>query len=293
MVLAARYLNLIFSPHLFYQLPISKMSTYSTSVKGKVAIVTGGSRGLGLYCVESLLDNGISKVYLSSRNAKACAETVAGLDAKYGKGRAFAIPADVSSFEGNKHLHDEFVKLEPSGKLDILIANAGATWGEPFDTHPDAAFDKVMKLNVKGVFQSIQAFVKNLENAGSVEDPSRVIIMGSIASLTYVHGVGGTWGYAASKAAIHHVAKNLAQELGPRKITVNVIAPGFFPTRMTNGVVKLRGGETEMGAGIPRGRLGKKEDMQALTAFLVSKSANYLTGVIIPLDGGSHLAAKF
>ena len=172
--------------------------------------------------------------------------------------------------------------------VDVLLANAGATWGEAFDTHPDAAIARVLDLNVRGVFNTIRLFAPLLTQRATAEDPARVIITASVAGL----GVGtlgpqGTYGYSASKAAVIHLGRNLALELAPRHVTVNSIAPGFFPTKMANGLLDLAGGVDKMAAGNPLGRLGRPEDIAGAVVYLASRAGAYVNGEVIALDGGA------
>lgn len=262
------------------------MSSDLFELRGKVAVVTGGSRGLGLDISEGFLAAGAKKVYISSRKAKACDEAVEYLN-KFAKehnlsGTAEAVPADLGNRAGAEHLFNEVSKKE--SKVDILIANAGATWGAPFEEHSDSAFQKVMDLNVKGVFACIQLFAPLLESAGTAEDPSRILITGSIAGLKNSLS-GGTYGYLASKAAVHHLGRTLAIELGPRHITVNILAPGWFPTKMSNGLLEVLGDEAVNTN--PLGRLGKPADIIGVSTFLCSPAASYVNGVTIPIDGGA------
>jgi NAD(P)-dependent dehydrogenase (short-subunit alcohol dehydrogenase family) len=172
--------------------------------------------------------------------------------------------------------------------VDILFANAGATWGEGFDTHPDAAFAKVMDLNVKAVFNTIQRFAPLLQARATPEDPSRVLVTGSVAGIGIgsVGNANATFGYSASKAAVLHLARNLAVELGPRHVLVNGIAPGFFPTKMANGLLALSGGEKSLAEANPNGRLGKPEDIAGVVVFLCSKAAGHVNGDTVIVDGG-------
>lgn len=168
------------------------------------------------------------------------------------------------------------------------MANAGATWGEKFDTHPDSAFAKVMDLNVKAVFNTIQLFTPMLEKAGSTEDPSRVLITSSVAG----KGVGtlgehGTYGYSASKAAVLHLGRNLAVELGPRGITVNSICPGFFPSKMSNGLLAASGGADKFAEANPMKRLGRPEDIAGIVVYLSSRAGSHVNGEAIAIDGGA------
>lgn len=266
------------------------------SVAGKVAVITGSSRGLGLTMAESLLLGGADRVYISSRKADACAKAVDELNAiakKHQlKGRAYSIPADVSKREGAAALRASFDKVNKennlSSKCDIVIANAGATWAEPIDKFPDAAFEKVLDLNVRGVFYTIQLFLDLLLKSGSREDPARVIITGSVAGLTGL--VPNGYAYNASKAGVHQLARHLAAELGPQHVTCNVVAPGFFPSKMTQGF--LSGGVADaMAQSNPMKRLGNRDDLIGVTLFLCSRASNYVNGIVLPVDGGSHIAA--
>lgn len=258
------------------------------SLKGKVIVVTGGSRGLGLHAASGFLQAGASKVYITSRKASACDAACKALNAlpNLAPGaKAISVPADSSKVEEIERLVKEVSKT--TDHVDVLFANAGATWGEAFDTHPDSAFAKVMDLNVKSVFNSIKLFAPLLQKKGSIADPSRVIITASVAGIGVgTLGANATFGYSASKAAVIHLAKNLAVELGPRHILVNAIAPGFFPSKMANGLLDLVGGAEEMAAKNPSKRLGKAEDIAGLVVFLSSRAASHINGAVITVDGG-------
>lgn len=175
-----------------------------------------------------------------------------------------------------------------TGRVDILLANAGATWGEAFDTHPDAAFAKVLDLNVRAVFNTVRLLAPLLRAGASREDPARVVITSSTAGL----GVGtlgpqATFGYSASKAAALHLGRNLALELGPRHITVNSICPGFFPTKMSEGLLEMAGGAGKIAAGNPMGRLGRPEDIAGVVVYLCSRAGSHVNGEAIAIDGGA------
>ncbi|KAL1962390.1 hypothetical protein VTN77DRAFT_9729 [Rasamsonia byssochlamydoides] len=262
------------------------------SLDGKVAVVTGGSRGLGLHAASGLLQAGCSKVYITSRKAQACAEAVAALNALPNKrpgAQAIAIPADNSKMTELDRLVAEVSKT--TDHVDILFANAGATWGEKFETHPEAAFSKVMDLNVKSVFYLVQKFAPLLQAKATQEDPSRVIVTASIAGISVgTLGENATFSYSASKAAAIHLTKNLAVELGPRHILCNAIAPGFFPSKMANGLMELKGGIAALAKLSPNGRLGRPEDIAGLVVFLASRAASHVNGAVVPVDGGSVLA---
>ncbi|KAK4150392.1 hypothetical protein C8A00DRAFT_46206 [Chaetomidium leptoderma] len=259
------------------------------SLEGKVAVVTGGSRGLGLSAASALLQAGATKVFISSRKPAACeaaCQTLNALPNLRPGARAIPVPADSATLEGVRHLLSQVAAQ--TDHVDILLANAGATWGEAFDTHPDGAFAKVMDLNVRGVFNVIREFAPLLQRRACVEDPSRVVITASVAGL----GVGtlgkqGTYGYSASKAAVLHLGRNLALELGPRGITVNSICPGFFPSKMSNGLLELSGGVEEMGKGNPMRRLGRSEDIAGVVVYLTSRAGGHVNGAAIEIDGGA------
>ncbi|MCJ1483268.1 hypothetical protein MMC06_003435 [Schaereria dolodes] len=259
------------------------------SLKGKVVVVTGGSRGLGLHCASGFLQAGCSKVYITSRKGSACESACAALNAlpnKHPSSRAISVPADSSKVSEIERLVAEVGKT--TDHVDILFANAGATWGEKFDTHPDSAFAKVMDLNVKSVFNTVRLFAPLLQASAALSSPSRIIITASVAGL----GVGSlgenaTFGYSASKAAAIHLARNLAVELGPRHILVNSVAPGFFPSKMASGLMELNGGEEKMAKESPDGRLGTPEDIAGVVVFLASRAAGHVNGACITIDGGS------
>lgn len=227
---------------------------------------------------------------ISSRKAKACDEAVRllnGLPNLRPGAAAVAVPADSSTAEGVQAL------LEGVGAhtahVDILVANAGATWGEALATHPDAAFAKVLDLNVRAVFNTVRLFAPLLTTRrASVDDPGRVVITSSTAGL----GVGtlgehATFGYSASKAGVLHLGRNLALELGPRHVTVNSICPGFFPTKMSNGLMEMTGGTGRLAAANPMRRLGRPEDIAGVIVYLCSRAGSHVNGDAIAIDGGA------
>lgn len=189
------------------------------NVNGKVALITGGSSGLGLNMAHGLVRNG-AKVYISSRKQAQCDEAVAELKPY---GQAVAIACDASKKANIDALVKKITELEPNG-VHIVIANAGATWGAEIDDHPESAFSKVMDLNVKSVFYTVQCMLPLLEKAATKEDPARVIATGSVAGLRV--SSPGIIPYSTSKAAVHHLIRNMSVVLGPRNITANAIAPG-------------------------------------------------------------------
>jgi NAD(P)-dependent dehydrogenase (short-subunit alcohol dehydrogenase family) len=239
-----------------------------------------------------LMQAGCSKVYITSRKAKACEEAVAALNALPNKrpgAVAISVPADSSKISEIERLAAEVAKT--TDHVDILFANAGATWGAPFETHPESAFSKVMDLNVKSVFYTVQKFAPLLQKRATIESPSRIIVTASVAGLGVgTLGENATYAYSVSKAAAIHLAKNLAVELGPRGIITNAIAPGFYPTKMASGLMELQGGAAALAAEVPNKRLGQPEDIAGLVVFLSSRAAGHINGAVITTDGGSLLS---
>jgi NAD(P)-dependent dehydrogenase (short-subunit alcohol dehydrogenase family) len=246
------------------------------SVQGKTALVTGGSRGIGYMIAEGLLRAG-ARVHISSRKAEACAAAEKELSQF---GEITAIPADVSSEEQCRALIDEVAGHE-SGLLHILVNNAGATWGAPFDEFPDRAWDRVLGVNVKAPFTMTRLARPLLQAASAADDPARVINIGSIDGMI-VPGFGN-FSYSASKAAVHHLTRHLAAELSPA-ILVNAIAPGPFPSKMMEASLKAIG--DKLNEASPVGRIGRTEDIAAAVVYLSSRATNFMTGAVIPLDGG-------
>ena len=245
-------------------------------LSGKVALVTGGSRGIGEMIAEGFVANGV-KTYISSRSQDACDATAARLSAF---GECVSVPADLSTQQGIEHLVGEINARED--QLDILVNNAGATWGAAVDEFPEAGWDKVMNINVKSPFFLTQALLPLLDKSASTEDPARVIMIGSVDGLN-VNELP-TFSYGPSKAAIHHLARTLASHLASRNITVNAIAPGPFPSKMMARTLESMGEKIRQG--VPLKRIGQAEDMAGAAIFLASRAANYVTGVILPVDGG-------
>jgi NAD(P)-dependent dehydrogenase (short-subunit alcohol dehydrogenase family) len=249
---------------------------------GKRALVTGGTRGIGLMIARGLLQAGAS-VVISSRKADACEEARAHLA---GFGDVTAIPADLAT-------HDECRRLASlvtadGAPLHILVNNAGATWGEPLATFPDSAWDKVLDLNVKSPFWLVQELVPALTATGTQDDPARVINVGSIDAL-HVSPLP-TYSYASAKAALHQLTRVLARELGPQHVTVNAIAPGPFQSKMMAATLEVAG--DAIAAAAPLRRIGRDDDMAGIAVFLASRAGAYLTGAVIPVDGGIATTAS-
>ena len=248
------------------------------SLDDKTALVTGGTSGIGRMIAEGFVRSG-AKVYVASRKEEACAKTAEALSEF---GQCFGIPANLSTEKGCIALAEEFGKNEES--IDILVNNAGATWGDSFENFPAKAWDRILDLNLKGPFFLTRALVPMLEKAGSPEDPSRIINITSIAG-TQTDSIQA-YAYGPSKAGLNHMTRMLAKEFISKNINVNAIAPGFFPSKMTSYLLTSPENEQQLAQQIPMKRLGKMEDMAGLSTFLCSPAASYITGVIIPLDGG-------
>ena len=245
------------------------------SVQGKVALVTGGSRGIGLMIARGFAAGG-ARVYLSSRKRADCESAAAELSKL---GQCEVLPADLSTDAECRRLTREIESRE--GALHILVNNAGANWGAPYAEYPDAAFDKVLALNVKAVFNLTRALTPRLEAAARPGDPARVINVGSIDGLAVP--VLETYAYSASKAAVHHLTRVLARKLAP-KVTVNAIAPGPFESKMM--AATLDRFRDVIVKGCPLGRIGEPEDMAGVALYLASRAGAYVTGAVIPVDGG-------
>jgi len=246
------------------------------SVKGKVALVTGGSRGIGLMIARGFVEHGV-KTYISSRKKDVCDEVAAELSKN---GTCISLPSDLSTDDGSRSLASELGKREPA--LNILVNNAGANWGAPLEEFPDSAWDKVLGLNVKGVFKLTRDCVPLLEKGASDEDPARVINIGSIDGIQIP--ALDTFSYSASKAAVHQLSRVLAYHLAPKKITVNAIAPGPFESKMM--AETLRNFGEMIAESCPLKRIGTPEDMAGVAIYLSSRAGAYVTGTVIPVDGG-------
>ncbi len=251
------------------------------SVKGKTVLITGGSRGIGLMMASTFVKNG-AKVYISSRNAEVCGSVEAELNKI---GECVAVPADLSTHEGLETLVSTINSKEDS--LDVLINNAGANWSAPFDQYPEKGYDKVMGINVKPIFFLTQALLPLLEKAASHENPARIINVGSIDGIR-VSTIDNS-AYGMSKAAVHHMTKIISVKMAGKSITVNAIAPGPFPSKMTKGMLEEAQQMVEQAN--PMRRIGKPEDMGGIAVFLASDAGSYVNGAIIPVDGGQHLIA--
>jgi NAD(P)-dependent dehydrogenase (short-subunit alcohol dehydrogenase family) len=249
---------------------------YLFDLAGKVAVVTGGTRGIGLMIARGLLQAGAS-VYISSRKPEAGDDAAAELSAH---GRVVPVPADLASEQECARLAAEVSRTEE--RVHVLVNNAGATWGAPLEEFPASAWDRALDLNLKAPFYLTRAFLPLLQAAGTADDPARVINIGSIDGLRVPDFP--TYSYSASKAGLHQLTRVLARELGPRHITVNAVAPGPFESKMMAATLAASG--DEIAAAAPLGRIGRPDDMAGVAVFLSSRAGAYVTGAVIPVDGG-------
>jgi NAD(P)-dependent dehydrogenase (short-subunit alcohol dehydrogenase family) len=251
------------------------------SIQGKTALVTGGSRGIGFMIASQLLAAGAARVYICARRAEACQAAAVELSGA-AAGDCVAVPCDVGTPEGVETLARAIEAREE--RLHILVNNAGIAWGAPVDAHPIEQLDRVLQVNVRAVFHCTQRLLPLLRAAASAEDPARVINIGSVDGL--VIPFWPNYGYSASKAAVHMLTRHLAHALVGDHITVNAIAPGLFPSRMTRAVFDSPEVEEQTLAVIPMGRAGTAEDVGGAAVYLSSRAGAYLTGVVIPVAGG-------
>ena len=258
------------------------MSDYSDlfDVSGKIAVVTGGTRGIGEMIATGFVKQGV-KTYVTSRKADACAAIAEKLGCE-------AAPFDLSNMEGIEAF-SAWIK-EREEKVDILINNAGALWAEPLESYSEEGWDRTIDLNVKSIFFLTQKLLPELRAAAKAEGRGRVINIGSVEGLTTP--AWENYAYPISKAAVHHMTRVLSNRLAKDQITVNAIAPGPFVSKMTAFVLASDEGKDAVGSAMPLGRIGQPDDVIGLSTFLCSRAADYITGATIPLDGGFVAGAK-
>ena len=255
------------------------------SLEGRIALVTGGSRGIGRMFVEGLLAAGCARVYISARKVEQMEETIAAL----GADKVIGIPADLSQMDGMQHLADEIARRE--SKLDILINNAGAAWGQPYLEFSEAGWHRTMDLNVKTPFFLTQKLHGLLTAAATRERPAKVIHVSSIDGQRI--NPWETYAYQASKAGLIQLTRRMAARLIQDNIVVSSIAPGAFPSEMNKAA---KNAPDASAAGIPAKRIGTAEDMAAAAIYLCSRAGDYVVGETLTVDGGvvnAHLPNHF
>lgn len=245
-------------------------------IEGKVALVTGGSRGIGRMIADGYVRSGV-RTYISARKTDECEAAAVDMS---GSGECIALPADLSTTQGIRSLVDDLRARET--RLDILVNNAGATWGASIDEFPEDGWDKIMSINLKAPFFLTRELLPLLEAAATEEQPARVINVGSIDGL-HVNSLP-TFSYGPSKAGVHHLTRTLAAHLAPRHVNVNAIAPGPFPSKMMAHTLKTTG--DEIIRRVPRRRIGIPEDMAGAAIYLAAPASSYVTGIVLPVDGG-------
>ncbi len=249
---------------------------------GKTAVVTGGSRGIGEMIAEGYVDAGAS-VIITARKVEALEATAARLNDRAANGvTVTAIPGDLASPEGITAFANA-VKAKVDA-VDILVNNAGAAWGAPFGEYPVDGWDKVMNINVRGIYYLTEALADHLRGAGTPEDPARVINVGSVDGLRACETEH--YAYSTSKAAVHHLTRQLAKRLLPENVLVNAIAPGPFESNMMAYALRDDEARKLVESEVPQGRIGNPDDMAGLAIFLASKASTYITGTVIPVGGG-------
>jgi len=253
-------------------------------VSGKTALVTGGATGIGRMIAEALVHGG-AHVLIASRKGEACEAVAAELNTLDAEGSAEGFAGDVGSEAAIDELTENIKSRTDS--LDILVNNAGVTWGEPYNSFSYKAWEKVMNINVAGMFTLTRNLTGLLRTGATDGDPSRIINIGSVMGTVPL--AEGAYSYAVSKSAVHHLTKILAAELASKNITVNAFAPGPFPTKMTSFAIGSEAGQTKVSANVPIGRVGTPEDIAGATLFLCGRGGAYTSGAIIPLDGGMSI----
>lgn len=248
------------------------------SVAGKVAVVTGGSRGIGEMIAEGLVRNGV-RVYITARKAAACDATAERLSQF---GTCISMPGDLTDSDARQRFVAALSEREAS--LDILVNNAGAAWGAPLGEFPESGVDKVLDINIKAPFMLTQDLLPLLRAAADADDPARVVMIGSIDGIRVP--IGDNYSYSASKAGIHMLARHLAHHLVKENITINSIAPGPFESKMMAYLLEDENSRNAVARSVPRGRIGTPQDVAGAVIFLCSRAGAYLTGAVIPVDGG-------
>lgn len=246
------------------------------SVTNRVALVTGGSSGIGLMIARGLVEAG-AKTYIVARNADKCRQAAAELSQS---GTCVALPADLSTTAGIAEVAAALGKAE--SQLDILVNNAGVLWEQPIDDYTEEAWDSTFDLNVKSIFFLTQKLLPLLRRGADPENPARVINISSADSTQLSDREH--YAYVASKSAVNHLTRALAKRLAPENISVNAIAPGPFPSNMTDHYPQEA--KDAVASLIPRGRFGTQQDITGTILYLASRAGAYLTAAVIPLDGG-------
>jgi NAD(P)-dependent dehydrogenase (short-subunit alcohol dehydrogenase family) len=251
------------------------------SLDGKVALITGGATGIGRMAATGLMQAG-AHVFIASRKQGACETVAAELNQMGSPGKATGFVGDVGSAAGVEALSEEIAKRTDT--LNILMNNAGLTWGAELGKFPFEAWEKVQSVNNAGLFHLTQSLLPMLMKSATLDDPSRVVNVGSVMGDAPLGD--GAYSYAASKAAVHQITKIMAKELAEKHVTVNALAPGPFVSRMTAFATADEDTRDKVGQDVPLGRVGRDEDIAGCMQFLCGRGGSYLTGAILPVSGG-------
>jgi NAD(P)-dependent dehydrogenase (short-subunit alcohol dehydrogenase family) len=255
------------------------------SLKGKTALVTGGGAGLGLTITETLAKSG-AKVIIVSRKKTNVLKAKASILASNPQSSIHALTADLGNEIEIAKLVCEVKKITNS--IDILVNNSGVSWGAELGKFPYSAWEKVFSVNVSGLFHLTQSLLPLIERNATTESPSKILNIGSVMGSS-PYG-DGAYSYSASKSAVHHLTQILAKELAQKRITVNALAPGPFASKMTEFAINTDVKLNSVASGVPLGRIGLTDDIAAATLFICGQGGNYITGAIIPIDGGLHIS---
>lgn len=254
------------------------------SVAGKTALVTGAASGIGRMAATALVMGG-ARVFIASRKGEACRAVAEEINALGGSGSAEGFAGDVGSEEGVAALAAEVGSR--TDRLNILINNAGLSWGAELADFPYKAWARVLDVNVTGLFHLTRELLPLLDKAASHEDPARIINLGSVMGTQPM--ADGAYSYTASKAAVHHLTRTLANELAEHRITVNAFAPGPFQSKMTAFATATEAQADTVGKRVPLGRIGSPDDIAGATLYLCGRAGSYVTGAILPIDGGQSV----
>ena len=254
-------------------------------LEGKTALITGGGAGLGLIITETLTQFG-ANVIIVSRKESNVAKTASRILLTNPKGFVKSLTADLAQEDQISKLANDVKDI--TGSIDILINNAGISWGSKLGNFPYTAWEKVFSVNVAALFHLTQFLLPLLEKNASIQNPSKILNIGSVMGSS-PYG-DGAYSYSASKSAVHHLTRILAKELAPRRITVNALAPGPFESRMTNFALNSDQKRATVAENIPLGRIGSNDDISAAILLTCGAAGNYMTGAIIPIDGGIHIS---
>ena len=254
------------------------------SLHGKTALVTGGATGIGRMAAEAFVRAG-ARVLIASRKGEACEAVADELNALDAPGKAEGFTGDVGTEAGVDALVTEMKNRTDT--LDILMNNAGVTWGAPMGQFPFEAWEKVMGVNVAGLFDLTQKLLPMLITSGTIDDPSRVVNVGSVMGEREMGD--GAYSYAASKAAVIHLSKIMGKELAGYAVTVNALAPGPFVSRMTSFATHDEDMRAKVGEDVPLRRVGRDEDIAGCMLFLCGRGGSYVTGAVIPVSGGINV----